>query len=248
MKRAGDEQAPGQSSVHPVAVAEPPGEGQRNHKVPLGKRLWFRAACALVPVITILVIVSTVNGTSPRPLAPSSTVARSGPGTTAGSVAAGSAGGSTSTASGGSPASTRTNGTNGTSAGSSTGASGGGNTSDAEAGSPWAVEHSQLLGVLRTDATNLDADVANQELASLSGDCARLQEDLQVAQGMPQVPSSSDDALWSEALGDFSQAIAECPNGLDGRDLSKISEVAQATSSGETTLTAMLSQINGKSS
>jgi hypothetical protein len=256
MSRSADEQALGRSTVDAVAGPEPPSESLTRNKIPLGKRLWFRATCALVPVIAIVLIVSTVNQASPRPLAPSSSVAHSSSDTSAGSVAAGNAaagtrnaggnaaaGTSTASASGGSPVST---GANGTAAGSGSGPSAG-NPSGSAAGSPWAAAHAQLLADLRTDATNLDADVANQELPSLSGDCVRLREDLQTAQGVPQVPSTSDNALWSQALGDFSQAIAQCPNGPDDRDLSKVSEAAQASSSAETTLTTMLSQIGGKS-
>jgi hypothetical protein len=85
-------------------------------------------------------------------------------------------------------------------------------------------------------------------LPSLSGDCVQLQADLQTAEGVPPVPSPSDDALWSQALGDFAQAIAQCPSGPDARDASKTAEAAQASSSGETSLAALLSQISGKSS
>jgi hypothetical protein len=202
-------------------------------------------------VIAIVLIVTNVNEATPRPLAPSRSVARSAASTSAGSVAARAARAAPAvagTASGGSPASTGIAGTSaGSGSGIGSGASGGGQ-SDPGAGSPWAAAHAQLLGKLRTDATNLDADDANQEIASLPGDCAQLQGDLQIAQGVPQVPSQSDDVLWSAALGDFSQAIAECPNGLDGGDVSKIAEAALASSSGESTLTAMLSQISGKSS
>jgi hypothetical protein len=102
--------------------------------------------------------------------------------------------------------------------------------------------------MLRADVTNLDADATNLELSSLTGDCARLQEDLRAAQSATQVPSSAADTLWAAALGDFAQAITECPTGPNDHDVSKISEAAQTTSSGEITLTAMLSEIKGKPS
>jgi hypothetical protein len=100
---------------------------------------------------------------------------------------------------------------------------------------------------LRADVTNLDADATNQEFSSLPGDCAHLQNDLQIAQSSPPVPSPAENALWTGALDDFSRAIAECGNGVEDHDVSTISEAAQDTSSGGTSLTALASQVKPSS-
>jgi hypothetical protein len=97
---------------------------------------------------------------------------------------------------------------------------------------------------LSADVTNLDADATNQEFSSLTGDSARLQNDVQLAQNTPPIPSPSEDALWNDALTDFVRAITEYANGVSDHDMSKISEAAQDTSAGGSSLRALAAQIN----
>ena len=212
------------------------------------RRLWFRAACAIVPFVVILLVLVTVTQTSSKPTASSAGATHSVPGTSVSSGGAHGTPASTSVTSHDSSDAPQAPAASSTASGPSSGsaapsASAGGAASDSAGIAVWVSAHSELLGELRVDVTNMDADVANQEFPSLPGDCARLQQDLQSAQSVPQVPNAFDQALWGQALGDFAQAISECPSGSAvHNDVSVISEASQNTSSGELVLMTMLGE------
>ncbi len=207
--------------------------------------MWFRAACAVVPFVAIFLVFVAVNHTSSRPPASSTIVTTHPvPVTPTGSGGAHDTPSSTTRTSHEPPVSTTAS---DTPSGGTDGAPSGDQGASADAVA-WVAAHSELFGELRADATNMDADAANQEFPSLPGDCAHLQQDLQIAQGTPQVPNAFDEALWGQALGDFAQAISECPSGsAEHSDVSTTSEASQNTSSGELALMTMLSDINGSS-
>jgi hypothetical protein len=207
-------------------------------------RLWFRAACALIPFLAIFLVFVTVNQTSSKPLASSAAATHPVSETPTSSGGAPGIPASTSSTSDEPPVSTAASAP--ASAIGSPGTRAGGASGDSADAAAWVTAHSGLFGELRADVTNVDADAANQEISSLPGDCGHLQQD-QVAQRTPQVPNAFDEALWGHALGDFAQAISECPSGSAApNDVSTISEASQNTSSGELALMAMLSEISGK--
>lgn len=209
-------------------------------------RVWFRAACAVVPFVAIFLVFVAVNHTTSGPPA-SSTIVTTHPVPVRPTGSGGAHGTPSST--GGTahepPVSTTASDAPG---GSTDGAPSGDQGASADAAA-WVAAHSELFGELRADATNMDADAANQDFPSLPGDCVHLQQDLQIAQGTPPVPNAFDEALWGQALGDFAQAISECPNGSAlHNDVSTTSESSQNTSSGESALMTMLGDIEEKGS
>ena len=101
----------------------------------------------------------------------------------------------------------------------------------------------QSLKAIGKDIAAVSTAGNDENTSALGSACQSLEGDIQIAQALKPIPSSSLQRFWATVLSDYSHGATECINGTNDESASELDQSASDFTSGSSVLAHLNNQL-----